>query len=54
MLLPIRLDGADLNSDIDWTVTIQKRRHITSFENWDHSPHYKKMLNDLLKDLRKE
>jgi hypothetical protein len=54
VLLPISLDSAIKNSTIDWAAAVRKRRHITSFENWDHSAHYQKMLNDLLNDLRKE
>lgn len=54
VLLPIRLDGAIMNSTIDWAVAVRKRRHITSFENWQHPPHYQKMLRDLLNDLRRE
>lgn len=54
VLLPIRLDGAIMNSTIDWAVAVRKRRHITSFENWQHPPHYREMLRDLLNDLRRE
>jgi hypothetical protein len=54
VLLPIRLDSAILNSTIDWAAAIRKRRHIRSFENWQQSSRYQKMLNGLLNDLRKE
>jgi hypothetical protein len=53
MLLPIRLDSAFLNSNIDWAIAIRKR-HILSFENWQQPSRYQKMLNELLNDLRKE
>jgi len=54
VLLPIRLDSAILHSALEWAAPIRKRRHIRSFENWQHPPHYQKMLIDLLNDLRKE
>src|SRR6266566_8947642 len=54
VLVPICLDSAILNSTIDWAIAIRKRRHIRSFENWQQSSRYQKMLKDLLNDLRRE
>ncbi len=54
VLFPIRLDSAILHSAIEWAAPIRKRRHIRSFENWQHPPNYQKMLIGLLNDLRKE
>jgi hypothetical protein len=54
LLLPIRLDSAYLNSNVDWAMAIQKQRHVRNFENWQRHSRYQEMLNDLLNDLRKE
>lgn len=54
VLFPIRLDSAILHSGIEWAAPIRKRRHIRSFENWQHPPNYQKMLIGLLNDLHKE
>ena len=54
VLLPIRLDSAISSSTVDWAIAIQKRRHITDFQNWQQRSHYQKMLKGLLNDLLKE
>lgn len=54
MLIPICLDSAIMSSTIDWAAAIRKRRHISSFENWQQPSRYQKMLKDLLNDLRKQ
>jgi hypothetical protein len=54
VLLPIRLDGAYLNSNINWAAAMHNKLNIRSFENWQQPSRYQKMLKDLLNDLRKE
>ncbi|HEU5380020.1 MAG TPA: toll/interleukin-1 receptor domain-containing protein [Ktedonobacteraceae bacterium] len=53
VLLPIRLDGAVLNSDVGWAAAIRRKRNIRSFENWQQPSHYQRMFKALLNDLRK-
>ncbi len=54
VLLPIRLDGAILNSTISRAAYIRIHRNIRNFENWQHTSRYQRMLKELLNDLRKQ
>lgn len=52
VLFPIRLDSAILESREIWARSIQDKRHIAKFENWQQSSVYQKALKHLLDDLK--
>lgn len=54
VLFPIRLDSAILESREILARSIQDKRHIAKFENWQQSSVYQKALKHLLGDLKVE
>ncbi|HTI14596.1 MAG TPA: toll/interleukin-1 receptor domain-containing protein [Dictyobacter sp.] len=52
VLVPIQLDTSIANASVAWAAALRKRRHITSFENWQQPNSYQKSLQKLLEALR--
>lgn len=54
VLVPIRLDGAVMNTNEGWAAKIKKTRHIGNFTDWRDLGSYHVALKRLLRDLKVE